>query len=550
MLKTKESFVKKYGKLDGAKEYNRYIKRMREANDIAAKEKSAFDAAVKDAAEVVSTKGKTTKYDFKNTPDIKDAEKQIDDLLDDFDMDADNENDDTNQEMVKKMQNDPKKQGQTQTMRKDIKPDEVPSAVKAQKEAVKIKEATKRKIKEATFDNIEDNGADGIETSDEFEEDIYSDGLSDGLLSDEDLDMDKGNAVDEDIHVATDEDSNSVTIMGDDDEDFDIDGLDPFDEGDAEADELEDHEEPDGDEDAFGNEPEDIEGDESDLEDNEEDAEGEEVDDLDIGDEEVSEEGIEKLQKESKERKLDFEKLLESVDKSIMTENFKNKLALVFDLAVEAKAKHTAAVEINKSVDHIAGYVDRVVEHFVADNKKQLKKAVNEAKRAQVYNKMKALVEATFGVKDVERYTKISEAYKAIKAKILAERANHSEVVKKMNEKIESLTSNLLFESKTSGLNKDSKDAAKNLCESFEYKDVKEFSKKLDTVVDYIKNKKIDTKKTVVENKTEKPATAEQKRIQESIAKKRIQNLAAAKKIEEAKDAGVIDPDEVGFYNM
>lgn len=508
----------------------RTFKKVTEANEkVAASEKRAANKKVTDAKSEFDNKGKPAKG-IKTGPDDAAAEKKVNATLKDFDQTKTNENEEI-EDIVKDIL-----AGDTKEIT-DIPMDEKPAKVKAQKEAIPVKEAAD------IFDN-EDLLDTEIGTGDETLDD-YSDPLTDDFS---DVDSDLGDIdadLEEDLQIAADPESNSITISSDD-EDFNVDtelsGTVEGGEGEMEGDEgLEDEqpiEEPAEGEEVFGGE---------------EEAPAEDDLDLDMGEGDFEEDGIKKLETEALERKDEFLKVLESVDKEVFNDELKSMLAVQFDMATEAKAKVIAAKKISESIDSISEYVDKTVAKFEKENKAQLTKAITEAKKIAVYNKMKSLVESTFGIDNVEQYNALVVKYNALKKAAVANGEKANKIVAELKRVNANLKSNLMFEKKMVGLDAKNVAMVTKIVESMEFKDHADFEKKVDAVVKLVTEKKATAPKIDAVKKEEKQPITETKKavkVEEKPADK-IRQAIKDKKIEktqinENKD-DVIDPDTVGF---
>ena len=220
-------------------------------------------------------------------------------------------------------------------------------------------------------------------------------------------------------------------------------------------------------------------------------------------------------------------------------------------MATEAKAKVIAAKKISESIDSISEYVDKTVEKFIAENKKELKKAINESKKLEVYNKMKSLVESTFGIDNVEKYNALVEKYNVLKKASFETADKADKKVKELEEAIENLKSNLIFEKKVSKLDSTKVPVVTKIVESMEFKNHDDFEKKLDVVINMVTEKtatkiqvnKTVEKKPVVEAKVEKKEVSPVEKIRKAITETKVEKKEVVK---EAKE-GVIDPNEVGF---
>lgn len=192
---------------------------------------------------------------------------------------------------------------------------------------------------------------------------------------------------------------------------------------------------------------------------------------------------IEAAAKEEEEVKESFDAMIDKEQN--LSEGFRNKLSVLFEMYAAAKAKKLTSEQTKKIVESLDVYAEQQVAKFKKEQQDKINHAITEAKKVQAYNKMKHIVESLFGA-DVSKDIKMSERYaKEIKA-LREENEKLKKSVARLNESVELAKMNALFESKTSKLSDDMKKNLSAILESIDFKSVEDFSKKLDTSIKYI----------------------------------------------------------------
>lgn len=228
---------------------------------------------------------------------------------------------------------------------------------------------------------------------------------------------------------------------------------------------------------------------------------------------------------------MDILKLLsESVDKEVLTEDLKKKIADGFEVAIEAKVQErleTTKKELEESIktsnneemitfknniiDTMDKVIDESINEFIAENKEGIEEATKSEMANDFFGKIKSLFES----QSIEIPTEDKSMVESLKTEneSLKKESNTRFVnEQKLIEKVRDYQQVMAFNEKTKDMTEIQIEEAKEFMDTFACEDIQDFNSKLSLVIEkivekpsYNKNKVKDSKILTEDNDNDNP---------------------------------------------
>ena len=241
---------------------------------------------------------------------------------------------------------------------------------------------------------------------------------------------------------------------------------------------------------------------------------------------------------------------LEQIGEEVLPKELQEKLQIKFEMLAEQKANVIATKKVATVIDKTNDYMEYVVKEFVEKKSKEIKNAVDSAKKVEIYENFKTLVEGLYGT-DAKTLTE-SKRTEDFLVNVIAEmKKENDKLTKRLNEskeKVQSMECKLIFNEATKNLTLMDKEKVATFVESFEYKNPADFKAKLNIIVESFGSLKKgnEVRKPVADVPAKAPAK-QNKPLNESLIDKAVkkQEMFDSNPV---KDVEEIDPDSFNSY--
>ena len=258
-------------------------------------------------------------------------------------------------------------------------------------------------------------------------------------------------------------------------------------------------------------------------------------------------EEVDGYMKEAEEFKKNFENELKGIEESVMPKNVKEKIGIIFEMAVKAKANAEAKKKTATVINKVNDYMKYIVKEYVQTKNAEIKEAIDASKKVELYENFKGLVENLYGSKATSNINEAKKTQDFLVNSISEQKKLTEALEQKLNEaneKVREMECVLLFTEATKAMTVTDKDRIADFVSTFEFKNVADFKSKLSIVMEQFKSLKNENK--VAPKKINK---IDENKIKAAIKNKK--EVAVKEEINENvnnnNDADVIDPEKFNF---